>query len=264
MVKHTSLLCRYLSYAVFALLYLPVAVLVISSFNASRFGGGWGNFTPADFTLEWYARLFHEPTIWNALTNSLIVATYSSLFATTLGVTAALALNRYQSALQKVHLGLLLAPLVMPDILMGICLLILFVSIHLKLSLLTVFLAHTTFCVSYVAMIVRTRLETIDTSILEAAKDLGASSFQAFWKVTFPMILPAIIAGALLSFTLSLDDFVITFFVVGPGATTLPVYVYSMMKFGSPPLINALSTLMLIFTAIVTTLYYRFADEVIR
>lgn len=248
---------RYLTYAVFALLYLPVAVLVITSFNASRFGGGWGG-----FTLSWYARLFHEPSIWYALINSLIVATYSSLTATALGLTAALALYRYSSTLQKLHLGLILAPLVMPDILMGISLLLLFVSIGLKLSLLTVFLAHTTFSMSYVAMIVRTRLELMDRSVIEAAKDLGASSLQIFWKVLLPFLTPAIIAGGLLAFTLSLDDFVITFFVVGPGATTLPVYVYSMMKFGSPPLINALSTLLLCFTAIVTIIYTRLSDEI--
>jgi spermidine/putrescine transport system permease protein len=249
---------RYLTFAVLALLYLPVAVLVITSFNASRFGGSW-----AGFTWSWYAKLFHEPSIWSALINSLIVATYSSLFSTTLGVTAALALYHYRSPLQRAHLGLLLSPLVMPDILMGISLLLLFVSIHLKLSLLTVFLAHTTFSVSYVAMIVRTRMETIDRAIIEAAKDLGASSRQVFWRVIFPILTPAIIAGGLLAFTLSLDDFVITFFVVGPGATTLPVYVFSMMKFGSPPLINALSTLLLLFTAGVTIVYSRLAPEVV-
>ena len=248
---------RYLAYAVFSFLYLPVVVLIITSFNASRFGGSWGG-----FSLEWYARLFHEPSIWYALINSVIVATYSALTSTTLGLTAALALHRYQSTLQKAHLGLLLAPLVMPDILMGISLLLLFISIHLKLSLLTVFLAHTTFSVSYVTMIIRTRLETIDRSLIEAAKDLGASSMQVFWKVLFPILSPVIVAGGLFAFTLSLDDFVITFFVVGPGATTLPVYVYSMMKFGSPPLINALSTLLLFFTAIVTIIYSRLADEI--
>lgn len=249
---------RYLTFAVLALLYLPVAVLVITSFNASRFGGIW-----AGFTWSWYAKLFHEPSIWSALINSLIVATYSSLFSTTLGVTAALALYHYRSPLQRAHLGLLLSPLVMPDILMGISLLLLFVSIHLKLSLLTVFLAHTTFSVSYVAMIVRTRMETIDRAIIEAAKDLGASSQQVFWQVIFPILTPAIIAGGLLAFTLSLDDFVITFFVVGPGATTLPVYVFSMMKFGSPPLINALSTLLLLFTAGVTIVYSRLVPGVV-
>jgi spermidine/putrescine transport system permease protein len=248
---------RYLTYGVFALLYLPVVVLIITSFNASRFGGSWGG-----FTVSWYTRLFHEPSIWHALINSLLVATYSSLTSTVLGLTAALALYRYRSPLQRMHLGLLLAPLVMPDILMGISLLFLFVSIHLKLSLLTVFLAHTTFSISYVAMIVRTRLETMDRTVIEAAKDLGATSFQVFWKVLLPILAPAIIAGGLLAFTLSLDDFVITFFVVGPGATTLPVYVYSMMKFGSPPLINALSTLLLLFTGIVTVVYARLADEV--
>ena len=119
----------------------------------------------------------------------------------------------------------------MPDVLMGICLLSLFIALSVKLSLLTVFLAHTTFSLSYVALIVRSRLDMLDPSIIEAARDLGASSFQVFRKILFPFMLPAIIAGALLAFTLSLDDFVITFFVVGPGATTLPVYVYSMMKF---------------------------------
>jgi spermidine/putrescine transport system permease protein len=251
-------LSRYLAYGVFGLLYLPVAVLVITSFNASRFGGGWGG-----FTWGWYARLFHEASIWHALINSLIVATYSSLVSTTLGLLAALALYRYRSTLQKAHLCLLLAPLVMPDILMGISLLILFVSIHLKLSLLTVFLAHTTFSLSYVAMIIRTRLETLDHSVIEAAKDLGATSMQVFWKVIFPILSPVILAGGLFAFTLSLDDFVITFFVVGPGATTLPVYVFSMMRFGSPPLINALSTLLLLFTGLVTVVYSRLADEVV-
>ncbi len=248
---------RYFSYGVLALLYLPVVVLVIASFNASRFGGSWGG-----FTLAWYRKLFHEPTVWHALINSLIVATYSSIASTVLGLTAALALYRYRTPLQKIHLTFVLAPLVMPDILMGISLLLLFVSIHLKLSLLTVFLAHTTFSMSYVAMLVRTRLEMMDTSVIEAAKDLGASSYQIFWRILLPFLAPAITAGGLLAFTLSLDDFVITFFVVGPGATTLPVYVYSMMKFGSPPLINALSTLLLFFTAIVTIAYAHLADEV--
>jgi spermidine/putrescine transport system permease protein len=249
---------RYLTFAVLALLYLPVAVLVVTSFNASRFGGEWEG-----FTWSWYTRLFHEPSIWSALINSLIVATYSSLVSTTLGVTAALAMYYYRSALQRLHLGLLISPLVMPDVLMGTSLLLLFVSIHLKLSLLTVFLAHTTFSVSYVAMIVRTRIETIDKAVVEAAKDLGATARQVFWRVIFPILTPAIIAGGLLAFTLSLDDFVITFFVVGPGATTLPVYVFSMMKFGSPPLINALSTLLLLFTAGVTFVYSRLAPEVV-
>jgi len=247
---------RWISYAGFAFLYLPVLVLIGSSFNASRFGGAW-----TGFTLSWYQRLLCEPSIWNALANSLLVATYSSLLATILGVTAALSLYWYRSTLQKLHLGLLLAPLVMPDILMGICLLFLFSSICLKLSLFTVFLAHTTFSISYVAMIIKTRLETLDTSIIEAARDLGASTFYMLRKIVLPILAPSILSGWLLAFTLSLDDFVITFFVVGPGATTLPVYIYSMMKFGAPPLINALSTLILLFTAVITVVYYRILQE---
>ncbi len=248
---------RLTTIAAFAFLYIPVVILVIMSFNASRFGGTWEG-----GTLEWYRRLLHEPTLWHACLNSFVIATYSSLCATTLGVMAAIALHRYHSPLQRLHLGLLVAPLVMPDVLMGICLLSLFISLQIKLSLLTVFLAHTTFCISYVALIVRSRLDMLDPSIIEAGRDLGASSFQLFRKVIFPFLLPSIIAGALFAFTLSLDDFVITFFVVGPGATTLPVYVYSMMKFGSPPLINALSTILLAFTAVVTVLYYHLTEEV--
>jgi len=246
---------RWIFYLGFIFLYLPVVVLIISSFNASRFGGAWEG-----MTLSWYQRLFHEPSIWHAFANSLLVATYSSLLATILGLTAALALHKYSTKLQKFHMGLLLTPLVMPDILMGICLLFLFISIAVKLSLFTVFLAHTTFSISYVAMIIKTRLETIESSVLEAARDLGATSFEVFWKVVLPILSPSIIAGWLLAFTLSLDDFVITFFVVGPGATTLPVYIYSMMKFGAPPLINALSTLILFFTALITIIYYHITE----
>jgi len=246
---------RWISYSAFFFLYLPVIVLIISSFNASRFGGAWEG-----FSLTWYQRLFHEPTIWNALTNSLIVAVYSSVLATILGLTSALSLHKYRSYLQKIHLGIILAPLVMPEILMGISLLFLFLAISVKLSLFTVFLAHTTFCISYITLLIKTRLESLENSIVEAARDLGASSWQVFWKITLPFLTPTLVAGWLLAFTLSLDDFVITFFVVGPGATTLPVYIYSMMKFGAPPLINALSTLILLFTAIITIVYYHIAE----
>ena len=248
---------RCITIGAFAFLYLPIAILIITSFNASRFGGTWEG-----GTLEWYRKLFHEPSLWHACINSFLIASYSAIAATTLGVMAAIALHRYHSFLQKIHLSLLIVPLVMPDVLMGFCLLTLFISLHIKLSLFTVFLAHTTFSISYVALIVRSRLDMLDPSIIEAARDLGASSFQVFQKVLFPYLLPSIVAGTLFAFTLSLDDFVITFFVVGPGATTLPVYVYSMMKFGSPPIINALSTLLLTFTAIATFLYYHLTEDV--
>jgi spermidine/putrescine transport system permease protein len=248
---------RFTTYAVLAFLYLPVVILIASSFNDSALGTSWKG-----WTLHWYKRLCYEPSIWHALVNSLTVAIYSSITATIIGLTAALALHRYQSRLQKLNLSVLIAPLVMPDILMGICLLFLFVTLNIKLSLFTVFIAHTTFSTSYVAMIIRTRIETLDNNILVAARDLGASSWQIFWKILLPFLAPALIGGSLFAFTLSLDDFVITYFVVGPGATTLPVYVYSMIKFGAPPLINALSTLVLIATAIIITIYYRLKEEV--
>lgn len=248
---------KWVTYVVLALLYLPVCILIVSSFNASKFGS-----LQSTWTLDWYRKLLHEPSIWNAFINSITVAIYSSLTATCIGIVAGLALYQYRSFLQKINVSTLLAPLMMPDILMGICLLFLFVTIHLKLSLFTVYLAHTTFSISYVAMIIRTRLDTLDKTLIEAAKDLGASTSQIFWKIILPILSPAIVGAALFAFTLSLDDFVITFFVVGPGATTLPVYVYSMMKFGAPPLINALSTIILVTTAIIISIFSRFTKEV--
>lgn len=225
------------------LLFAPVLVLIASSFNASRFGGSW-----TGFSLVWYEKLLLEPQLWSAVINSLIVAISTTIASTVLGTTAALALSRYRSKIQHFHLGLIYAPLIVPDLLMGVGLLVLFATLNIRLGLGTVFLAHTTFCLSYVAMIVHNRLTQLDRSIIEAAYDLGASTWKIFWRIKLPILLPAIIGGALLAFTLSIDDFVISFFVVGPGATTLPIYVYSMMKFGSPPLVNALSTILLLAT----------------
>ncbi len=255
MIKR-SRLCRSIFWSVIALLYIPIIVLAIMSFNASRFGGSWEG-----FSLEWYSRLFKEPAIWNALTNSLIAASTSSFVATLISTAAALSLYTYKSRLQNAHMGLIVVPLFIPDILMGMSLLVLFVFLNIKLSLFTVFLAHTTFSISYVTMIIKSRLETLDNSILEAAKDLGASSRQVFTHILLPYIMPSLVSGFLLAFTLSLDDFVITFFVVGPGATTLPIYVYSMMKFGSPPVINALSTVLLGFTGLMTLSSYHLTKD---
>jgi spermidine/putrescine transport system permease protein len=243
---------RYFAWFVYLFLYLPVGTLIYSSFKDP---------SQDEYTFYWYRKLIHEPSIWYALVNSLTVAVYSSLLACLIGLTAALALYRYKSFLQKINLYVLLSPLIVPDILMGICLLFLFVSLYVQLSLFTVFIAHTTFSISYVTMIIRTRLETLDKSIIEAARDLGASSRQVFWKILLPFLTPALIGASLFAFTLSLDDFVITYFVVGPGATTLPVYVYSMIKFGSPTLINALSTLILFTTAIITSIFYRLTED---
>ncbi len=240
--------------AVLAFLYLPILILIFNSFNESRFGGVWSG-----FSLKWYQKLFEEKAVWTALKNSLIVGVSSTVAATILGSLAAFAIYRYKrSKVQKLHYGLIYTPLILPDILMGISLLLFFVFLNIKLGLFTIFLAHTTFCLSYVTMVVLSRLQNFDYAMVEAAQDLGANTWQIFRKVLLPFLAPGIAAGALLAFTLSIDDFVITFFVSGPGSTTLPVYVYGMIKFGSPPLINALSAIMLVATSLIVWLVHRF------
>jgi len=236
---------------VLAFFYLPILILVANSFNTARFSSRWQG-----FSLVWYRRLFESPEVWQALRNTLIIAVSVTAVAVVLGTAAAYALHRYgASRLQKVHYTLIYQPLVVPEILMGISLLMAFVASGVPLGLFTIFLAHVTFCVSFVAMTVLGRLQDFDFSIIEAARDLGASPWQSARKVLVPVLMPGIVAGALLAFTLSIDDFVITFFVAGPGSTTLPLRIYSMIKYGAPPMINALSTLLLVvtFTAVLAS-----------
>jgi spermidine/putrescine transport system permease protein len=235
--------------------YLPIFVLVINSFNASRFSSSWEG-----FSFKWYAQLWTHREIWHALQNTLIIAFTSTLLSVVLGTTAAFALHRFQSGLQRIHYTLIYTPLVVPEILMGISLLLFFVALKVQLGLFTIFLAHVTFCVSYVAMVVLARLQDFDFSIIEAAQDLGANWWTATWRVLLPLLAPGIGAGALLAFTLSIDDFVITFFVAGPGSTTLPIRIYSMIKHGSPPLINALSSLLLLVTFVTVSLSQRLTE----
>ncbi len=232
------------TFLVLIFFYLPIVVLVFNSFNAARFSSSWQG-----FSLVWYAKLFQSPEIWQAARNTLLIATSSTLVSLVLGTIAAFALHRYAaSRLQQVHYALIYTPLVVPEILMGISLLMAFVAAGTRLGLFTIFLAHVTFCISYVAMVVLARLQDFDFSVIEAARDLGASAWQSTRKVLLPLLLPGLAAGGLLAFTLSVDDFVITFFVAGPGSTTLPLRIYSMIKFGAPALINALSTLLLAVT----------------
>jgi spermidine/putrescine transport system permease protein len=229
---------------VLAFLYLPIGVLALNSFNASRFGGTWEG-----ATLHWYRMLLSDRSIWLALTNSLIIAGAATAAACVIGTTAALALHRWRSRLQDFHFGLIYTPLVIPEILMGISLLLLFAALGVRCGRTTIWLAHVTFCISYVTMTVLARLQDFDNSLLEAARDLGATGWTAFRKVQLPLLMPGIVAGGLLAFTLSIDDFVITFFVAGPGSTTLPLRVYSMIKHSRHmPMINALSTLLLAVT----------------
>jgi spermidine/putrescine transport system permease protein len=230
--------------AVLFFFYLPMIILVVNSFNASRFESGWRG-----FSLIWYKRLLHEPEVWRAARNSLLIAAGATAVSLVLGTAAAFALYRFaRSSLQRVHYVLVYIPLVAPEILVGISLLMFFVAARMGLGLFTIFLAHVTFCLSFVAMTVLARFQDFDYAVVEAAQDLGAGWWTAARRVLLPMLAPGLVAGGLLAFTLSIDDFVITFFVAGPGATTLPIRVYSMIKYGSPPLINALSTILLAVT----------------
>ena len=220
-----------IGWGVLLFLHLPVAVLIAYSFNNSRYGGRWRG-----FTLNWYEKLWDNGDIWQALGYSLLVGTLATLLSILLGTSAALALHRGHYRWKAAHQAMVYLPLAVPDILMGISLLLFFVLVRVELGLATVILAHTSFCISYVCMVVLARLQQLDFATLEAARDLGAGPFEATRRVLLPQLAPAILAGGLLAFTLSLDDFVITFCVTGPGASTLPLRIYSMIKHGSPPL----------------------------
>lgn len=245
------------SLAIMLFLYLPILVLFISSFDESKYGSE--NFK---FSLKWYEQLFQERELWRALLNSMIVGISAALVSSFLGTVSAFALYRYNSFLQKMHYAFVYIPLIIPDILMGISLLLFFGSIFFPLGLFTVFIAHTTFCISYVAMVVLARLQQFDYSVIEAAQDLGANGWLIMKKIWLPLLAPSIIAGGLLAFTLSFDDFVITYFVAGQGALTLPLYIYSMIKFGSTPIINALSTLLLLLTGPIVWLTHTLSEDI--
>jgi spermidine/putrescine transport system permease protein len=221
-------------------LYAPIIILVVFSFNASRFVTSWGG-----FSFRWYGELFQNEAIAAALKNSLIVALASTLISTVFGTMVALVMERQQFFGKLAFDALLYLPIIIPDIAMAVMLLLFFVMSSIKLSLITIIIAHVAFNISFVAIVVRARLVGFDRSLEEAAQDLGANELQTFWYVTLPLLMPGILAGALLAFTLSLDDFVITFFTAGVGSTTLPLRIYSMVKLGITPEINAVSTLML-------------------
>jgi spermidine/putrescine transport system permease protein len=243
--------------AVLLFFYLPILILIVQSFNAARFGGAWQG-----FSFKWYARLLHEPAIWEAARNTLLIALVVTLVSLVLGTTSALALHRFaKSRLQRVHYTLIYTPLIVPEILMGISLLMAFVAAGVRLGMITIVLAHVTFCISYVALVVLGRLQDFDFTIVEAARDLGANGWTAARRVLLPMLAPGLAAAGLIAFTLSVDDFVITFFVAGPGATTLPIRVYSMIKHGATPLINALSTLLLLVTFVTVFLSQRLSKS---
>ncbi len=246
---------------VIAFLYVPIILVVAYGFIPNgismSFFDANGDFT--GFTLKWYRQLFSGQAAVRPLLSSfwlsLIVAGLATLVSCVIGTTSALALHRWRGRLQSLHHALVYTPLIMPDILIGISLLMLFVACHIDCGFWTILIAHVTFCVSYVVMTLLARLQDFDDRILEAAHDLGAGPWYTFFHVELPILLPGIVAGGLLAFTLSIDDVVITSFVNGAGTNTFPTYVSSMTKHSrNLPLVFALSTLMLIFTCVLVGL----------
>ena len=224
----------------YTFLYLPLIIVIIYSFNDSKLNAEW-----VGFTFKWYSILFNDGPMLHAAWNSLMIATATSFFATIFGTLAGLALHKYKLKLLPL---LVLTPLALPEILMGVSLLIFFVLLNMTLGMVSITLAHISFCIGFVAIVVRSRLAGMDESLVEAARDLGASQLTAFRLVTLPLIMPGVIAGALMAFTLSIDDFVITFFTAGAGASTLPLQIYSMIKIAVTPEVNAISTLLMLLT----------------
>lgn len=265
-----NLLCGWWTVVVFAFLYIPIVLLVVYSFNTSKL-----NINFEGFTLEWYREMWGNDQIRRALANSVKVAAWTTVFAVALGTTGAWLLYRYQYRFKRLWETLLFIPMAIPEIIMGVSLLILFSAVgpslnaaldamlgvpdapRFGLGFLTVIISHVTFCFPFVLVAVQARLADVDPSLEEAAMDLGATPLQAFFKVMVPYMMPAIISGALMSFTLSMDEVLVTYFVNGPESKTLPLEIYDHVKKGVNPMLNAVSTVFIVVTAIVVVVAER-------
>jgi spermidine/putrescine transport system permease protein len=239
------------SYLVFVylFLYIPIVVLVVFSFNTSRFSTNWQG-----FTFQWYRVLFSDGPLMEAFANSLIIALSSSTIATVLGTLGAFAFYRYRFLGRQVMYSFVYILMMSPDIVMGISLLMFFITLGVSVGAGTLLLAHVTFCLPFVVVTVYARISGFDRHIIDVAKDLGASELQMFRHVMLPMLMPAIIAGWLLSFTLSLDDVIVSFFTTGPSFEILPLKIYSMVRLGIKPEINALSAVMVMVSLVTVTI----------
>jgi spermidine/putrescine transport system permease protein len=251
-------------FAFLAFIYLPIFLVVAYSFNSNPINMMiWEG-----FTLDWYRAIFGFPTkadelslyvesstkLYSALSNSLLVACITTLVSTILGTSLAIAVSRFRFRLKSFYRGLMFMPMIMPDIILGIALLIFFVSIGVNLGLTSIIIGHCTFLASYVFIIVSARMADLDESLHEASADLGASGLTTFSRVTLPIISPGVLGGAMLAFIISMDDLVITYFISGTDSTTLPVHIYSMLRRGIKPEINAIATMMLLCSVIVASI----------
>jgi spermidine/putrescine transport system permease protein len=234
----------------FAYLYLPIVVLIALSFNENRSATIW-----TGFSTDWYATAFRNKYILQAMQNSLIVAVVATLLATTLATIAALGMaGRFRG--QNGANAVIAMPLVVPEVVTAVATLLFFAMLGFKLGLLTVMIAHTVFCIPFAYLPIRARIEGMDKALPEAAADLYANEWQTFWRITFPLLWPGILAGAMLAFIISLDDFVITFFVTGAGASTLPVYMFTLIRTGVSPEVNAVSSVMLVISIVFVSLSF--------
>ena len=269
MLKPGWLLLTCYSLIFFSFIYLPLAVIVVYSFNSNPMDmTSWQS-----FTLDWYRGLFGltdvgpstsigtsaiyvESTdqLLKALKNSLIIATTTTIISTTIGTATAIAMTRFQFRLRNAYQGLMMMPMMMPDIVLGIGLLIFFVTLGFKLSLLTIIIGHCTFLSSYVFIVVQARMAALDPALEEASADLGANGWFTFKKVLLPQLMPGIVGGALLAFIISMDDLVITYFVAGIDSTTLPMFIFSMLRRGVKPEINAIATLVILASLIIAVI----------
>ncbi|EEG87356.1 MULTISPECIES: spermidine/putrescine ABC transporter permease PotC [Proteus] len=225
---------------IYAYLYIPIIILIVNSFNSSRFGINWKG-----FTTDWYAILFNNDSLLQAAGHSLTMAVTSATFATLIGSLAAVALYRYRFRGKKFVGGMLFVVMMSPDIVMAISLLVLFMILGVSLGFWSLLFSHITFCLPFVVVTVYSRLSGFDVKMLEAAKDLGAGEFTILRKIIMPLAMPAVASGWLLSFTLSMDDVVVSSFVTGPSYEILPLKIYSMVKVGVSPEVNALATILL-------------------
>ncbi|MGL6069844.1 ABC transporter permease [Craterilacuibacter sp.] len=242
-------------------LYLPLVIVVVFSFNDSKLNAEW-----VGFTFRWYEQLFSNEKMLTAAWHSLMIAVAASLLSTLLGTLAGVAMHKYKL---RILPFLVLTPIAIPELLTGVSLVIFFVMVNqvlgiLELGLFTILLSHVAFCIGFVAIVVKARMQGMDESLIEAARDLGASPFQAFRLVTLPVIRPGIIAGALMAFTLSIDDFVITFFTAGVGSSTLPLEIYSMIKIAVTPEVNAVSSLLMLLTLVLILIASRVSPSSLR
>jgi spermidine/putrescine transport system permease protein len=244
------------SWLVYFFLYAPIVILIVLSFNDGRHAASWEG-----FSFRWYAKLMENKLLLKSVKNSLLVAGATTVLSTTIGTLAALALGRSGFRGKGVTQAALFLPIIIPEIVLGAALVTFFGTVGFRLSIWTVILAHVAFSISYVAIVVRARLAGFDRSLEEAAMDLGAGPIETFFRVTLPLILPGIVAGALLVFTISIDDYVITSFVAGVGATTLPLQIYSMIKVGVTPEVNAVSTLLLLLTVLMIIVAQRLQQQ---